>query len=218
MNSITTAFFDLDNTIIPGPAIERGFFFFLWRHKLIGLREFAHSSLVLLRNGPPFTIDPLRRYKAYLSGKPAPTIEALARKFFWEHVCSRISDHARQAIEAHRTQHHRIALLTGCPDVLVEPLATYLKIDVVISGRLARNGPMYTGHMVEPYPYGDGKRIMAERLAQEHQFDLRTCYMYGDSPGDLSMLEAVGHPHVVNPIRGMGGIARQRQWPILLWQ
>jgi phosphoserine phosphatase len=41
--------------------------------------------------------------------------------------------------------------------------------------------------------------------------------MYGDSPGDLPVLETVGHPRVVNPIRGMVRIARRRGWPILQW-
>jgi len=41
--------------------------------------------------------------------------------------------------------------------------------------------------------------------------------MYGDSPGDLPILEAVGHPRVVNPIRGMRRIARRHGWSILRW-
>ncbi|TLY37121.1 MAG: HAD-IB family hydrolase, partial [Nitrospirae bacterium] len=46
---------------------------------------------------------------------------------------------------------------------------------------------------------------------------LGASFMYGDSPGDLPALEAVGHPRVVNPIRGMTRIARRRGWPILYW-
>jgi len=58
---------------------------------------------------------------------------------------------------------------------------------------------------------------VAERLAAEEGFDLGTSFMYGDSPGDLPVLETVGHPRVVNPIRGMVRIARRRDWPILHW-
>ena len=71
--------------------------------------------------------------------------------------------------------------------------------------------------MIDPYPYRHGKRIVAEQLATEQGFNLSDCYMYGDSPGDLPVLEAVGHPRVVNPIRGMARVARQRGWPILHW-
>jgi phosphoserine phosphatase len=55
-------------------------------------------------------------------------------------------------------------------------------------------------------------------LAEELKLDLSLCYAYGDSPGDLQVLGAVGHPTVVNPIRGMAQIARVQNWPIVHWK
>jgi HAD superfamily hydrolase (TIGR01490 family) len=211
------AFFDLDNTIVPGPAIEHRYFRMLWRQGLVGPRDLVHSAAVLLRNIPPLSFDPLRRFKAYLAEKPIAAVEASAQNFFWEHVCPRISEQARLAIEEHRAQGHQLVLLTGSPEFIVEPLATYLKIDQVVAGRLERADETFTGHMLEPYPYRHGKRLAAERLAAEQDLDLGASFMYGDSPGDLPILETVGHPRVVNPIRGMHRIARQRGWPILRW-
>jgi len=182
------AFFDLANTIIPGPAIERDYFFLLWRPGVVDARDFFKSALWLIQKTPPFSLDPLRRHKPYLAGKSVATIESHAAAFFWEKVCPRISEHARGAIEAHRAQNHRIVLLTGSPDFLVQPLATFLKIEQVAAGQLDRGGALYTGRMIDPYPYRHGKRVVAEQLATEHGFDLRQCYMYGDSPGDLPLL------------------------------
>jgi phosphoserine phosphatase len=51
---------------------------------------------------------------------------------------------------------------------------------------------------------------------QEHM-ELKDCYAYGDSPGDIAVLQCVGYPQVVNPIRGMARIARSRGWPIVKW-
>jgi HAD superfamily hydrolase (TIGR01490 family) len=218
MSPRIAAFFDLDNTIIPGPAIERDYFLLLWQQGVVGLRDFTRSALWLLRKIPPFSLDPLRGHKPYLAGKSVSVIESQAQGFFWEKVCPRISEHARRAIEEHRRQNHRVVLLTGSPDFLVEPLAIFLKIEQVAAGRLHRNGTEYTGRMIDPYPYRQGKRLVAEQLAAEQGFDLRHCYMYGDSPGDLPVLEAVGHPRVVNPIRGMARIARRRGWPVLHWR
>jgi HAD superfamily hydrolase (TIGR01490 family) len=217
MTSHIAAFFDLDNTIVPGPAIEHPFFRLLWRQGLVGPRDLVRSLSVLFRNVPPLTFDPLRRHKAYLAGKPIASVETLAKSFFWEHVCPRISEQARLAIKEHRAHGHRVVLLTGSPDFIVEPLATYLKIDEVLAGRLERIGTIFSGRMVEPFPYRQGKRLAAERFAADQSFDLSVSYMYGDSPGDLLMLEAVGHPRVVNPIRGMRRIAQKRGWPILRW-
>src|SRR5439155_8265935 len=106
-------------------------------------------------------------------------------------VCPRISEHARRAIKEHRAQGHRLVLLTGSPDFLVAPLATYLKMDHVIAGRLERADTVFTGRMVEPYPYREGKRLAAVRLAAEEGLTLGDSFMYGDSPGDLPMLETV---------------------------
>ena len=47
--------------------------------------------------------------------------------------------------------------------------------------------------------------------------DLKECYAYGDSPGDVAVLQSVGHPQVVNPIRGMARIAKRHGWPIVRW-
>ena len=90
-------------------------------------------------------------------------------------------------------------------------------MDHVIAGRLERSDSVFTGRMTEPYPYREGKRLAAVGLAAEQGLDLGASFMYGDSPGDLPALEAVGQPRVVNPIRGMIRIARRRGWPILNW-
>src|SRR5439155_22232295 len=112
MTPSIAAFFDLDNTIIPGPAIERDYFFLLWRQGLVGVPDFAKSALWLLRNIPPFSLDPLRRHKPYLAGKSIAAIESQARAFFWETVCPPISKDLRPVIDEHEAQNHDDVLLT----------------------------------------------------------------------------------------------------------
>src|SRR5437867_1498889 len=132
MNQRITAFFDLDNTIVPGPAIEHPYFRLLWRRGLVGPKDLLRSVGVLLRGTPPFTFDPLRRYKAYLAGKPIEAIEASALGFFWEQVCPRISEQARLVIKEHGARVDRRVLLTGWLDFLLPPSATYLTADQVL--------------------------------------------------------------------------------------
>ena len=52
-------------------------------------------------------------------------------------------------------------------------------------------------------------------LAEERGYDLAACYAYSDSATDIPMLEAVGHPHVVNPDRELRKLAASRAWPVL---
>src|SRR2546427_13193270 len=98
MNPRTAAFFDLDNTIVPGPAIEHPYFRLLWRRGLLGPKDLLRSVGVLLRETPPFTFDPLRRYKPYLAGKPTEAIEASALGFYCAQVTPRIHAHVRSMI------------------------------------------------------------------------------------------------------------------------
>jgi phosphoserine phosphatase len=100
---------------------------------------------------------------------------------------------------------------------LVRPVANFLGVSVVHGARLETNGAGYTGRVVAPLPYGEGKRRFVEHLAMKYRLDLTRSYAYGDSPGDLHALQAVGNPLVVNPIRGMARVARQRGWPTTQW-
>jgi hypothetical protein len=52
-------------------------------------------------------------------------------------------------------------------------------------------------------------------LADRHGWDLADCYAYTDSNTDRPMLEAVGHPHAVNPDRALRRVAAERSWPVL---
>ena len=58
-----------------------------------------------------------------------------------------------------------------------------------------------------------GKRELIARLTRDSGIDLTQSFAYGDSPGDVELLEMVGHPLVVNPIRGMDRIAQRNGWP-----
>src|SRR3989442_2413783 len=101
MNPRIAAFFDLDNTIVPGPAIEHPYFRLVWRRGLVGSKDLLRSVGVLRRDTPPFTFDPLGLYKAYQPGKPIQAIQAPPLGFFWQQVSRRISAHARTVLRAH---------------------------------------------------------------------------------------------------------------------
>ena len=65
---------------------------------------------------------------------------------------------------------------------------------------------MYTGE-IEFYAYGEAKASRIRELAAERGYGLADCFAYSDSVTDLPMLEAVGHPHAVNPDRHLRRIA-----------
>jgi len=218
LSASIAAFFDVDNTLLPGEASEVRFFRWLWRCGVVGWPELCASLGWLMRHLPALSLHPLRERKLYLAGKPAQVIEPLGEEFCREQLCPCVSPSAMRTIEEHRRAGHTIILLTGSLDFLIDPIATALQADRCFAGRLEQMNGVYTGHLMPPLPYGEGKRRLIEQLAQDLTLDLSLCYAYGDSPGDLDLLRAVGHPTVVNPIRGMTGIARQQGWPVVAWK
>ena len=218
LSSSIAAFFDVDNTLLPGEDSEVRFFQWLWRRGVVGWPEVRESFSWLMSHLPALSLHPLRERKLYLAGKPAQVIEPLGEEFCREQLCPCVSPAAMSQIDEHRRAGHAIILLTGSIDFLIDPIASALQVDRCFAGRLEQVNGIYTGRLVHPLPYGQGKRRLIDQLAQDLTLDLSLCYAYGDSPGDLDVLRTVGHPTVVNPIRGMARIARQQHWPIQRWR
>ena len=86
---------------------------------------------------------------------------------------------------------------------VVEPIGELLGADRVVATRMVvGDDGCFTGE-VEYYAYGPTKAEAIRELAESEGYDLARCYAYSDSATDLPMLEAVGHPHAVNPDRAL---------------
>jgi HAD superfamily hydrolase (TIGR01490 family) len=175
------------------------------------------SITCLIRQGPSLSVHPLRERKVYLEDKEPSVIDACAGEFFHKEMLTAVSRKGRERLEAHRQSGHQLILISGAPDFLITPLAAALNVPTLFAARLARRDGRYTGEVVPPLPYGAGKQQLILSHAQEKGLDLASSFAYGDSPGDTEILGLVGYPVVVNPIRGMLRIARDRGWPVVDW-
>ncbi len=117
-------------------------------------------------------------------------------------------------IAAHKAAGHKVFMVSASPEEIVVPLSKYLGADGAVAtiAQTDRAGK-YTGE-VEFYSYGPYKVDAMEALSLEHDLDLSESYAYTDSITDLPMLEAVGHPIVINPDRALAKIATDRGWEI----
>ncbi len=212
------AFFDLDNTLLPGEPSEVGFFRYLRARRVVGWREIGLSIGWLLHQAPPLSLQPLRERKLYLAGKQPAAIEPLAVEFCHTALIPRLSREGVARLDEHRRAGHQVVLVTGSLDFLIAPIASLLDVALVLAAMPEQTLRGYTGWLRPPLPYGEGKRQLIVNLARKAGLTLRESYAYGDSPGDVETLQSVGHPTVVNPIRGMAQIARRQGWPIERWR
>jgi HAD superfamily hydrolase (TIGR01490 family) len=218
--SRTAAFFDLDKTIIARSstlAFSRSFY----QGGLINRRAVmrsAYAQFVYLVGGADH--DQMERMRAYLSsmctGWDVQQVKDIVSETLHELIDPIIYDEAATLIEEHHLAGRDVVIVSSSGAEVVEPIGEMLGADRVIATRMVVEDGRYSGE-IEYYAYGETKAAAVRELADELGYDLAASYAYSDSVTDLPMLEAVGHPHAVNPDRGMRREAVARDWPVLVF-
>jgi HAD superfamily hydrolase (TIGR01490 family) len=118
-------------------------------------------------------------------------------------------------ITHHQDEGHHLVLLTATLRQVVIPLLERLGFHDILSNELIYEDGKIQGGFVEPLCYGLGKVVRARDYLEKVGASFEESYFYSDSIADLPMLEAVGHPVVVNPDKSLIKIAKDRGWPHL---
>lgn len=216
--SRTAAFFDLDRTIIRvNSAIlwaqherKRGF---ISRRQLA--RSLFWSALYHLS-----LVDMERAYAEAVShyrGSDPKELNALTRAWFHQEVVQHVRPRALEAIEWHRDKGHPLVLLTSTSSFGASAASEHWGFDAWIANEFPVKNGRIDGSFSPPLVYGAGKVHHATKYAQEQQISFKKSYFYSDSLSDQPMLEAVGHPRIVDPDPRLRRLAKQRDWPILRW-
>ncbi|MFJ2341791.1 HAD family hydrolase [Streptomyces antimycoticus] len=214
----TAAFFDLDKTVI---AKSSAFTFSksFYQGGLINRRAVlrtAYAQFVFLAGGADH--DQMERMRAYLSalcrGWNVQQVKEIVAETLHDLIDPIIYDEAASLIEEHHTAGRDVVIVSTSGAEVVEPIGELLGADRVVATRLVVEDGVFTGE-VEYYAYGPTKAEAIAELAESEGYDLSRCYAYSDSATDLPMLEAVGHPHAVNPDRALRREAAARGWPVL---
>ena len=109
-------------------------------------------------------------------------------------------------------------MLTSTSDYLSCEFARDLGFDEVLSNRFEVDEEgRFTGRPLEPLCYGEGKLAHARLCADKRGVSLSDCAFYTDSLADVSVLEVVGRPVVVDPDPRLRRRARAQGWPIVDW-
>jgi HAD superfamily hydrolase (TIGR01490 family) len=216
MTTVGAAFFDLDKTVIAKASIA-AFGRPFRRGGLLRRRTVARivtSHLIFLHLGADEQrLARIREAMLLITkGWEQEQVRDIVRETMLETIEPLIYAEALELMEAHRAKGDRIYLVSAAPEEIVLPLAEMLGADGAVAsrGEIDDTG-RYTGHMAF-YASGQAKADALAALAQRSGIDLAAASAYSDSATDLPMLEAVGHPVVVNADRSLARIARERGW------
>ncbi|MFO7299783.1 MAG: HAD-IB family hydrolase [Actinomycetes bacterium] len=212
------AFFDLDKTII-AKSSTLAFTRPMFRAGMLGGLTLAKAGIAqAYYRAFGAAEDQLERVKEELSnlirGWSRQEVMDLVAETVEEVVTPYVYAEALALVDEHRKRGHRVVVVSASPEEIVRPLCSHLGIEEVVATRseVDEEG-RYTGE-IEFYAYGPAKADAIREMAAREGIDLSQSYAYSDSATDLPMLEAVGHPVVVNPDAALAAIAAERGWEV----
>lgn len=212
------AFFDLDKTII-AKSSTLAFTKPLYKAGFLSRRALAKAAIAqAYYQSFGADHDQLDRVKdelaAMTKGWSRQEVVSLVEETVDEVVAPLAYAEALALIDSHRRAGRKVVVISASPEEIVRPLCRYLGIEDVIATRteVGEDG-RYTG-TIELYAYGPAKAQAMVTMANSEGIDLNESYAYSDSVTDVPMLEAVGHPVVVNPDAELEKIAIERGWEV----
>ncbi len=215
------AVFDVDGTLVETNVVE----YFLWmRLRAQPLDEWPAFMAQMAREAPRWLYLERRSraefqrsfYREY-DGLDYEVMKRLGREALNAVTLRRIYPEGMRRIREHKRAGHRVLLLTGALDVVVEPLAELLEVEVDCARLLVRDGRL-TGDLESPPPAGEARGVLLEEYASRNGLVLAESFAYADSLSDLPMLELVGTPVAVNPDARLSQVAGQRGWRVERWR
>jgi putative phosphoserine phosphatase/1-acylglycerol-3-phosphate O-acyltransferase len=209
------AFFDLDQTLLAGFSATAFF-----RERLVSGRMAPRDLAEALLGTLSFALGRtgfsgmMSATTAAYRGLAESVLEEVGEEVFAKHLATQIYPESRALVNAHKEMGHTIAIISSATRYQAEPLARDLGIENVLCTELVVENGVFTGAVVRPTCYGEGKAAAGRRLAAKYGLDLEQSYFYTDSHEDLPLLEIVGRPRPLNPNRQLAQIAKERQWPV----
>jgi HAD superfamily hydrolase (TIGR01490 family) len=213
------AFFDMDKTLI---AENSGSLYMRYRYQrgeisglevLKGVGAYLQYKLGVL-DIRSWTKSMLVQFR----GQNEAELEAEAKRWFEEMVVQTIYPEAEALVRRHEAQGHVVAIVSGATKFVVRPLAQRLGIEHFLYTRLEVEEGLFTGRVIEPICFEEGKIYWLQQFIEEHAIDLAKSWFYTDSITDLPLLDLVGHPVATNPDPLLYRAAVRRRWPVRFFQ
>ncbi len=213
------AYFDLDGTLLDASS-EKTLTAFLSKKRPWRIPYGAAAWTVgfftnLLRLRAPYDAA---RNRGHFSLTSWNVLEKLSKEIAEEKLVHRITPQAREKIEWHRAQGHRLVLVTATIAPMAEAMGEVLGMDAVYGcGPADRAGILSGSERGWSVPRRKGKVPIIQADAQENGHDLAECYGYGNTMADSWFMRITGHPIAINSKGVFKQFAQEKNWEMHDW-
>ena len=210
------ALFDFDGTIIAGYSASAMIF------EKIRRREASAEELVETMNvmaqyrlGNMGFSGLMTAAARFMKGVTEESYFEFGEELYEKHIAKKVYPETRALIAAHMAKGHTVAIVSSATIYQIEPTARDLGIEHVLSSQYEVEDGTFTGRIMRPLCFGEGKVLAAERFADVADVDLAESYFYSDHDDDIALLERVGKPRPLNPNEKLSELAREKDWQTL---
>jgi phosphatidylglycerophosphatase C len=198
----TVAAFDFDGTLTNGGSVYA--FLVALRGTVtvarVTLRQSPHLLHAALVGGPTADAAKEAFFIRLLGGLDAAEVDRVSASFARHHLARKLRPDVARRLEWHRAQGHHVVIVSASPECYVRVAAEELGADGAVATRLAVTAD---GHLTGGY---EGKNCRGAEKINRLTAHLKArgllrpdgtrpeLWAYGNSRGDLRLLEAADHP------------------------
>lgn len=197
------AFFDIDGTIYRD-SLMLDHYRYLIKGNVIKDQDLINQSIKALNDWElrqKFYDDYLHvisdLYQKCIKGLDIQEVDKIASKVI-NSESSRVYKYTSSRIKWHLAQNHLVIFISGSPEFIVDKMANkYQASDFQASKYQSQDG-VYTG-VVDGMWMSRAKSVAIDNFVEKYHIDLDASFAYGDTAGDISMLEKCGNAIAINP-------------------
>ncbi len=121
--------------------------------------------------------------------------------------------YTRQLIHDLKKSGYLLFAISGSQTEIVKMIADYYQFDDYVGTEFIHIDNRFTGEIV--HQIGKKHEIL-KSMVEKHNTSFQESLAVGDSAGDITMLEAVEQPIVLNPEKKLYIVAKEKGWKIVL--
>lgn len=221
-NTIKTAFFDFDETVISFKSMFSFLKFYLSEvYQSEGEKRFDdymndvnHKWFI---NFPREEIN--RDYYRQFKNETKEKLLSIRDRWIVEEKKIRGDNfyipETQELIKNYKRDNYSIVIVSGSMLDIVEPLANEIGADAVLATKMITNTGVFTGEIVPPQTIGQGKAVAIINYMRLHNIPSDHTVAWGDHISDFPMLEIAGEGGIISNDPDVLSIARTKGFSVI---